>query len=430
MEDIFGLGLDKLTLQELAEIANSFNGELELAEDKRSSKLLTIPSHIIKTEGLIKNRVILAIDLGGSSVRAGLYRADIKGANLEPFPNMPIFTKFYPELQTDFDSYLDFLQAIISELVTECPDCVDDIAIAFSFPATIEEHGDNLEISRVGMSDQWKKGFIVKDSAKNISACLRERLEAADITFEKWYGLNDVVALCLANKAASASLVVGTGYNIGILGMDNQVINTEAGTFSTKDLIEKLPKPVKIYMRDLAAKLSRDGFNPQESSDMIAISEMQIGGGFMYRLLINALLVMGEEHTGLINAIEKLASESLSLFINQDFQAFEQKTGVIVPAIKRKRLFDLSTKIFQRSTQLVAAELAGSLMYIARLHNLEELTVAVDGSVIREMPGFLKEVENTVKTLLQGVNCKLELVSDSGIKGAAYAALALRNNNH
>jgi len=142
------------------------------------------------------------------------------------------------------------------------------------------------------------------------------------------------------------------------------------------------------------------------------------------------LCFCGETNLNLIKAIISKESAAVSLILEKKFQQLaNEKISTLSPQ-EQKILLEIVQEIVWRSSDLVAAQLAGALLF-EQEQGIKDapLTIAADGSVIRYLPRFKEQVLAKIKEILLTVNApnaasvNIKLLENTGVWGAAYGVL-------
>ncbi|MFQ5493073.1 MAG: hypothetical protein ACE5DX_02865 [Candidatus Dojkabacteria bacterium] len=416
--DFVDLKLESFTLSELKQLAADYQTHASNAIGKSGDSTLSMfPSHLAKRDLTPTDATVLAMDIGGTNVRLGLYR--LMSGKVKLVEGTEIEHNQFRGTELAMDEYSKYVGEYVKKFLERYGQVRPEaLGFTFSYPAKIVKNNSHIDASREGHSDDWGKGFIVRGSSVNISERLRNGFVASGIAFEKWVTLNDVVALLLADQEASASVVVGTGYNIGITDTHGNIYNTESAYFRVKQIMKSLSKPARLYLEDLRLKLERLNLSEEESVDLKKFSEIQIAGGYLYKLLLYAMAIVGEGDMNMFRAFRKIEGELISMILKGDYDTIEERGGIQLSQMQREYLTKIAEQLIDRATDLVAAELAGAVKFGGSEH---ELIVAADGSVINFVPGFQEMLVQKMSRILNGTTIRIKAVKDSGLRGAAVA---------
>lgn len=433
------LKIEPYSLSVLKKIAEDFKNQCHSSLNSQNKSLTLLNSKLKKIRNFQGDaKHVLSIDIGGTRIRLGIfqmnklgYMTTAKGTSIFDIDNASLEKDVIKKVgehkyETDMDTYSTLLASVISEYLSKNSTIIpDEIGVVFSFPAEIIENNGLIDATREKMSDEWGKSFYVHNSSTNISARIRSALETRNIVFRHWVTLNDVIAVHLVVPEAKVSLIVGTGFNIGVMDKDGYLFNTESGFFNNSIIEETASIPAQKFLEELKADINEKGQSIEQATLLKRINEVQISGGFLFILFAYALSYLGEENIDLLKSIGKLKTESLSMFLQGRFSDFEKMFNVRIPDFKRPILRGLSSLLFERSTDLVAAQLSGAIMFSKEELNIDApFKVAVDGSVIKKMPGYKAKVEQKCMEILGTSQLALVSAGEASLKGAAVAALS------
>jgi hexokinase len=400
---------------ELSTLAASFVTQVKAAISGQSSTLSMLDSALVANSPA-GNKSILALDIGGSKLRLGLFafaesqlKLNSEVITHELTPHFETLDQYLTELVSHIAAFVKSVNVQSGEL---------ELGVAFSFPAKAIANGANIDADRSGHGDGWGKGLIIANSAVNIAQALRAKLEEQGIRINRHVFINDVVALLLSSPGAHVSLVVGTGFNIGIHSSDHYY-NTQATYFNDELLSSRLSAPAKLYFKNLAQKLTKEGnIRSQDDARMKSFAEVQISAGYMHYLLANSLAIVGEDNLALLRAITTMGSVVISQILGSDFEKLEQYALCSLSEFKRQRLTEIATLLIVRSSDLTAAMTAGALMYAQS----ESRKVAGEGSMLKLMPGYLDAVVAKTNAIL-GAKIEVAFTENATLVGAAQSLL-------
>lgn len=409
------LKLAPYTQAELSALAHSFAEQARAAVEGQVSTLSMLDSELVATAPTAIKK-ILALDIGGSKLRLGLFTSTAGELKLT---SDIVAHELTPRFET-LDQYLAELSAHVAAFLKQqsIKSAEFDLGVAFSFPAKAIATGSNIDADRTSQGDGWGKGLIIANSAVNISQALRAKFEAEGLKINRHVFINDVVALLLSSPTSCASLVVGTGFNIGV-HTDDRYYNTQATYFNDELLSSRISTPAKLYFKNLAQKLTKEGkIRSEDDARMKSVAEVQISAGYMHYLLANSLAISGEDNLALLRAISQLGSIAISFILNSDYQKLEQYTLTRLNEFKRKQLAEIAALLLARSSDLAAALTAGALLYTKSA----SFQVAGEGSMLKLMPGYLDAVVAKTKAILDA-EVEIILADDATLTGAAKSVL-------
>jgi hexokinase len=218
------------------------------------SSLPMIPSYISPVSHVPAGKTVLALDAGGTNLRASLVRFDERGkAAAQETRKVPM-----PGTQgrLSADQFFDQIAAVSAPLLEETGSAVEGIGFTFSYPMTITEDADGIPMT-------FSKELDIPDvTGKPVGKGLRDALARRGL---KYSGpivlLNDTVATLLSGVVEIPSdgeeekgadkygipggpvvgLILGTGFNtaypetsipkIGFESSVPQIVVCETGTF-------------------------------------------------------------------------------------------------------------------------------------------------------------------------------------------------------
>ena len=423
------LALETLTPDVLRRVAYNFKGQAASALSGGSSTLSMYPSFLVKASIKPGQDKILVVDLGGSHLRMGVYSYSEETKQAELWPGSESQVVEVEGTEQNMQQYCSYLAVSVKQFLEKHNiEQVDSIGLTFSYPAKIVKGDHQIDASRVDMGEDWGKGFIVRNSEVNITEAVRAEFEKAGIKIPFWVTLNDVVALFLSEPSADLAVVVGTGYNIGLADSTGQIYNSESAFYHDDVIDASISRPAEMYITDLKEKIARFGASKVEALDSRKFSEVQIAGRYLYRLMLNGLLMLGEANVDLIETICSRETECLSRVLKKDFSGMQTHARTQLSLMEMKNMYELAKMLVRRSEDLVAAELAGAAMFSGI--ESRPFKVATDGSVINLVPDFKTNVQKKLAEILGNEQIELITIEDSGLKGGANAVLsASRTNN-
>lgn len=227
-------GFKELPVDVMNELAHDFASQARDGAAGRDSTLPMFPAFVRQSELSGDPLSVLCLDVGGSTMRATMFRFD-QDLHETVSPQEAEFTGGFMTVADYTARFAD-----VARMAVEGHD-PDVIALVYSFPARIVQTGDNIDADRSDLGPEWGKGFVIADSDINITAYMREAFSKIGISARRWVTLNDVSALMLARPGVHASFIAGTGYNIGVTDAEGDLYNTEAGFYSSPLLSEHNP---------------------------------------------------------------------------------------------------------------------------------------------------------------------------------------------
>lgn len=393
---------------ELIEISEDYVVAAEKGLSAEKDCLKMHPSFLSEKISQHNNSSILAVDIGGTNIRIALFRYDTSKNKLEIADKVSVFETKNAYKQGDLTGFIKYINDYIEEYCSKLNEQVDWIGVSYSFPSDIIKVNNHLDVTRANFGkDSWGKGYVITESEVNITAELRNDLKKRGVQFNKWTALNDVIALKLAEVNALAALVVGTGFNLAVMGPDKYLYNTQSSRFTNK-LIED-----NYYWLN-------DPFYSQ-----YGISEVQISGRYLYKRFIDIIKLSDEYDQNFVDLVSTRKSEVISLVLADNFTQMEEYKGSEISHSERMQYKLIADALLERSTDLASAELSGAIKFSLKHnpdYNKSKIVVNTDGSVIRKMPNYYQKILNKTSGIL-ATEFELRIVEDSGIYGAAYASL-------
>lgn len=428
----FAIGTDNLR-----RIESAFLYDLDRGVDGREpSSLKMLPSFIDLPTGREEGNA-LALDFGGTNVRARLYHIEKGKASvlresarrLREVDRENALLYDYTGSKTRPEELFDFIAGIVKEAVSGDTQEEYPLGWTFSFPAR-QERVDQAELI------SWAKEIAVPGvEGQDVVRLLREALDRNGLRNVRIRAVvNDTIATLVAaaysDEKVTAAAIYGTGHNTGCREMyvkdkdrSPQLLNLESGGFS------RLMRTV--YDLEVDERSDRPGAQ---------LLEKMVSGRYLGALFTNvaALSVRGEREEIPPDLEERLGftAEDMSCFMLAEDIAEKRRilAGRFFPALGKGFSLDraeiaafkgLAEAITRRSARLVAATLSAIVRHNSETGEIKPQTIAVDGSVYANMPGVARLVRAAIDELLGEEGKKVELrrlTGGSGF-GAAIAAL-------
>lgn len=412
--DYVNLGLDHLSVKDLHSLANDYATQIKDSLEGKPTTLEMIPAQIAKKNTDSGSGVVLAIDIGGSKVRLAFISRN--GSNQEVLTE----TQFeFKGGSLTIDEYSSMLVSKILEFYQtyKLPEILG-IGFVFSFPAKIIQTNCGTDVSREGYDDEWGKDFLVKDSNINITRQIRNELEKKGFPVNCWVSMNDVTALLYTQQDSNICFVAGTGFNLGI-NINGSLYNTESGFFSSPLFVQLMPKVVKKYFAEVEAILKINDEDPGQSLHMLDITEVQVGGLYLYRLLILAMLMLGDCDNSLIIAINRLESKALTMALTSEYESISKECDCGMTPRRFENLKSVSALLRDRAADIVSFQIAGALQVRQDVSDGSH-TIVANGSLIEKLPGFKERIVSRVKEIW-GYNITIATNDEAPLIGAANA---------
>ncbi len=395
----------ELTEKELTDISRSLqkNIQIGLCEDKTEIKCL--PTFIPLMDDL-KDGQSYVLDLGGSNLRAAVVSFEDGKAN---FLKMPV-KKVMPWKRNEAFPKEQFL-SIQAELLAalnypdECP-----IGYCFSYPA-------ESMLNRDAKLLNWTKGITVPDTeGYGIGNMLLEYLKSHNkkVNANRISVINDTIASLFAGLVESKTdvyigLVVGTGTNMATFINAEDIpklkniskwhgltpVNLESGNFDSPHLTH--------WDREVDKNSENKGAQLFEK----AVSGMYLGRIFK------------------------------SVFPGSNFDSASGAEGLVrmlnAPTGADPVHISGAMKIYERSSKLIAASLAGLIYWLVGRQSIQNIRIVAEGGLFwSEVLGekyYLNLTKTTLETLLNSLGLpKMEIefsrIKEANLIGTAIAALS------
>jgi hexokinase len=391
----------------------------------RPSSLPMIPTYIETSRELPRGRRVIALDAGGTNLRAATVSFDESGA--------PVIEGLTRHRMPGVDSALskeEFFRGLADAVRPHLREA-DRIGFCFSYPAEITAQKDGRliqftkEIKATGVEGQL------------VGAGLAQAL-AAEGTVPIIL-LNDTVATLLAGRNAVPGrrfddfigLVCGTGLNaayveqnalIGKISMGNgddgsMVVNTESGSFARG-----------------ARGAVDDAFDATMANPGHYRHEKTISGAYLGALCRFA--AESAARAGCLSAEAGRRVERVTSFSTRDLNDFllypdraDHPFGAAVAGLAEdaRSLYVLCDTIVERAAAMVAVNLSGIVLKTGRGRDPRyPICITADGTTFWQLRTFRLRVESWMRRLLSGDSeraWEIASVDDAPLLGAAIAAL-------
>ena len=403
-----------------------------------------IPSYIGKPSGQEKGEVY-ALDLGGTNFR--VIQLTLHG-NGQVGKQVKAEYKIQPDIMNgNANDLFDFIADCLSQFLKQEVNVINSsdkivrspLGFTFSFP--VKQTSLNS-----GTLIKWTKGFTTKGvEGKDVVDLLNKSLLKKHINIEVVALANDTVGTLMTesygDNNCEMGVILGTGSNACYLekfenirkinkeviektkGKEGMIINMEWGAFGDGKNILKLTNADKL--------VDKFSVNPGFQLFEKMISGMYLGEITRYVLLqvIQSKQLFNGNHSNELKEQYSFQSSYLSEIENDTTVNLEiidkilNKIGIKDSTLSDRHLIrKLGHLIVGRAAKLSGCAIAGVL---SKLNRLDNVTVAVDGSVFEHYPGFNILMSKTIKELYPQSNVKLVLTKDgSGIGAAVIAATA------
>jgi hexokinase len=399
----------------------------------QSSSLPMIPSYIPPISHVPAGKTVIALDAGGTNLRAALVRFDEHGkALIGDSRKIPM-----PGSQGHLsgDQFFDAIAAITAPLMEQAPD-VAGIGFTFSYPMEITKEADGILLA---FSKEIDAPEVI---GKSIGQGLRDALTRRKLEVPgRIVLLNDTVATLLSGltqippglgpdcygveAGPVIGFILGTGFNtaypelsIPKLGPDQgpQIVVCETGAFAHR------------YMGVLDREFDAATKNP----GTYALEKATAGaylGPLSLRILKQAVRdgVLSFRKSAEFLAWPTLETKDLSAFMYAPL-AREGPIGELFGADELDALSGfvyLASIITERAALLSAAVLAAVVERVGNFFPFSPVRIAVEGTTYVAYKGMRKSLESYLHTMLvSGKPCSYVIapVDQASLLGAATTA--------
>jgi len=400
--------------------------------------LKMLPTYVGKPTGK-EAGVYLALDLGGTNFRVIKVQLDdgrifgtskksyqiseeiMRGNATQLFDFIALCVKDFME----WDGLTHFTRALFG--------------FTFSFPV------NQLGVAS-GTLINWTKGFTTQGvEGQDVVMLMNQAFLRNDVTAEIAVLANDTVGTMVArgyeDPNCEVGVILGTGSNAcyvedvsritkfeGDYKGSKMIVNIEWGAFG--DSTNYLPSTREDRAIDLQS------LNPGRQSLEKMVSGMYLGE-IVRQILLNLIsegkLGHGFSSSELLKQSHKFESAFMTSIASDvkdtlaDIETLLQEKLSISSTNEERRLVrEVCGVVTTRAARLAAAAIIAVLEHIGRLN---DVTVAIDGSVFEHLTNFKEEMEKTIMELQPTSSIKLVLTKDGSGNGAAIIAATVASAN-
>ncbi len=354
-------------------------------------QLAMLPAYLAPPRPGLQGRAI-AIDAGGTNLRAALVSVEQGGAKVEgeiievPFPG----SKGRPEATARelFQAHAQLVARLGAPAGTP-------IGYCFSYPIALRPDGDAVLL-------RWTKEVKVPGVAgERVGQLLRQHLEEAKLEPGPIFLLNDTIATLAAGSgkpgvdpARTVGLIVGTGVN--------------AGFYLPAAAIEKLPRGA-FAAPSMAVNSECGAFSPPglgEADDDVDLASAHPGAQRFEKAVSGAYL----------GPLFSAAARKLDLGAEAD----SAEVSRLAQEDGGSPRGQLARAVLDRAADLVASALAAASDLAP---GSGPLTVLAEGSVIQRAPGFRQRLAERLTELTGDPAARVIASKDTNLAGSALAAL-------
>lgn len=408
-------------------LMNSFIEDMTAGLSGNPSSLPMIPTYISPSKSISATEKVIAMDAGGTNLRAALVSFDAHGK-----PVIEHFRKTtMPGIGKSID-YKAFFQAF-ADFISDLAPLSQRIGFCFSFPAEILPNKDGRVIELA--KEIRAEGIEGKTIGIELNRCLQKIGHDGN---HHVVIVNDTVADCLAGLAAkpdrlysgAIGFILGTGINacyieqnsripkINALGAKgDQIINLECGFF------DKMPRG--------EADLSMDAKTVKPGSKLL---EKMISGVYFGKIcseMIKTAAQRGffgpETAKGLL--AEDWSTADVDRFLHNPSGTASELSRVMFKATAEEKilLYHLINGILERTALFTAVAIAAIIRKTDSGRDpLAPYCLAIDGTTFHRFFDFRFRVERILRELLGGDDPRyyeIIQVEDAPLIGAALAGL-------
>jgi hexokinase len=401
-----------------------FLSEMERGLAGSPSSLRMLPTFIEVDRDVPRGRPVVAIDAGGTHLRAAVVEFGGDGK-----PSVTAFRRERMPGSTEEVSSREFFAALAG-FVRDLAPHSESIGFSFSYPVEMLPSKDGRIIGL------WK--LRVRDAAGQlVGANLGAALHESGVRSPRnVVVLNDGVAVLLAGRTATddregsfVGFVLGTGMNSSYVESNArivkrgdlppgraQVINIESGAY------ERAARgPLDLRFDEASASPGRYVF------------QKCISGGYLGGLTLEVLRsaadadLFGPAAAATIRSVDHLETRELNPFLGGEPMAGSLHQVICAggDAVDVAMACQLVDGVVERAARLAAISIAAAVRKAAEAHATSApVHVSVDGSTILRLQTFENRVTSCLEALLgHRVRYELVAVEHAALVGAAVAAL-------
>lgn len=406
------------------------------------STLPMLPSYLYPVSSVPPGKAVIALDAGGTNLRAALVRFDEKGKAIAEHTQKTHMPGTKGQLTAQ--QFFDEIAAVTAPLLQENPN-VEGIGFCFSYPMEMTKDADGILL---GFSKEVDAPEVI---GKAIGAGLREALARKGVKApERIVLLNDTVATLLSGLAEIPAdggqrkgpdiygveggpvigFILGTGMNVAYpeiripkIGFDApkspQIVVCETGSFHPR------------YLGRLDEEFDATLKNPGKYTFEKTMAGAYLGPLTLYMLkkaVQDGVLVFRK--SGELLAMQNLQTKDLNAFMHNPLAG----EGVIGSLFDKDERDALATLVFltsiitERAALFAAAAVAAAVEKTGAGYDpFVPVRVAVEGTTYMIYKGMRPALESYLHTILSAKAPRSVIVSpveQASLFGAAVAALS------
>jgi len=424
----------KTSTSSLLNLVEHIKKEMELGLKKNEgSSLKMLPTYVSKPSGQEKG-TFLALDLGGTNFR--VLKLELKGHHTFGESSKDQFTITEKAMNGSADELFNFIADCVGTFLAKSKTTASNnqkLPLGFTFSFPVNQTG-----IASGTLIEWTKGFSTQGVVgQDVVELLNKALIRENIPVEVVVLANDTVGTMVAHGYKDVNcdigVILGTGTNACYLekisnipkftgktskALDEMIVNMEWGGLSGSSLpLNEIDNEL-----DKASKnVGRYRF------------EKMISGMYLGEIVRLVLLDLSSKKLIFKNGIPSLLKkpyEFQTAFMStiqsdktSDLKEVQQvlKTQLQVESTLEEReiVYDVCDMVSERAARLSAAAI---FAVVSKIGKLKGCTVAVDGGVFENYPGFREKMESTIRELDPSSQISLVLSKDGSGIGAACIA--------
>ena len=404
--------------------------EMERGLRGQPSSLAMIPAFLSPASRLIPERRVLALDAGGTNLRAALIRFDGQGKAQEESLVKAAMPGTYGPIEPE--AFFDAIADLCAPLLAQRPE-VDEIGFCFSYPMDIITDSDGASDGILtALSKEVEAPQLI---GQRIGSGLRDALARRGSAIPRRIALlNDTAATLLAGLvlapmpgSGAVGFILGTGFNTAYLektipkiGFDSpqapQIVVCESGNFS--------PRYLGALDREFDRSTKTPGFYALEKA---------CAGAYLGPLTLTIVKqavrdgVLRFSRSSELLALETLSSRDLNAFLGAPqsapfgdlFDAGEEEA--------RSGLLYVASLVTERAALFSAAVVAAMVERMEAGHDPQQpVGIAVEGTTYMLYQGLRPALESRLHCLLSRDSprfYRIAPVENASLLGAAVAAL-------
>jgi hexokinase len=400
---------------------------MERGLEGEASSLPMIPAYISPVSGVPSGKTVIALDAGGTNLRAALVKFDENGKVQEGANSRAPMPGTRGRLRAD--EFFDGIAAVTAPLIRDAP-AVEGIGFCFSYPMEITKDADGILMA---FSKEVDAPEVI---GKAIGLGLRDALARQHVEVPgRIVLLNDTVAtllsglLDLPSHGPVVGCILGTGFNtaypekaipkIGFESETNpQVVVCETGTFAHR------------YMGSLDREFDNATKNPGTYTLEKATAGAYLGPLTLHILkqaLRDGVLKFGK--SGALLAMESLQTKDLNAFLRDPLTVEGPVGGLFAKDERdaRSRLVSIASMVTERGALFAAAMVAGGVIRAGGGGDpLSPVRIAMEGTTYLVYQGMRRAMESWLHVMLVREKLRSYIIApveQASLFGAAVAAL-------